>query len=110
MSPAALADHIGGIRVESVARTQSLDEITSKLGLAVFFLPRGLHLLQSLACPTNDEIVKSDALSATPQGIQRFPYGSCLSDRVTRMTGRHTSSVAPGAAPIGGECCTELSG
>lgn len=75
MQPAALADLVGRIHVNTVCGAQSLDQLETKLGIARSVLARDLHLSQPLTRPTNDEIVESHTLTTTTQRIQRIPTG-----------------------------------
>lgn len=95
MCPAALAHLVCGICVQPLAGTQPLYQLASKLDVTALLIARGLHLPQPLTGPANDQIVKSDALSAVAKRVECVPNGRRLGDRVARVAGRHERSVAP---------------
>jgi hypothetical protein len=93
MRPAALANLVCGIDVESLAGTQTLYQLASKLEVAALCVARGLHLPQPLAGSANHEIIESHVLPATPKRIQRFANSRGLGDRIAPMAGGHPRSV-----------------
>jgi hypothetical protein len=100
MHPAVLANLSGGSRIEAIAGTQLLDQLAAKLGLLGLFSLPDFKLSQPISSTTDHQVVKLDALSTATKGIERLTDRRGLGDRMTRVTGRHSLSVALGAAPL----------
>jgi hypothetical protein len=84
-----LADLVGGIHVEAVSGTQLLDQLTTKLGLLGLFSSPYFKLSQPITSTTDHQVVELHALPSTTEGIERLTHRGSLSDRMTRMAGRH---------------------
>jgi hypothetical protein len=69
MRPAALANLVRGLHIDAVPAAHPLDQLPAKLGVAGVRVALRLHLLQPLARPANDQIVKSYTLASTSQRI-----------------------------------------
>jgi hypothetical protein len=99
MSPTALADLVGGLRIDAIFAAHPPDQLLAKLDIAGISVMLSLHLPQPLVRSTDHQIVKTHTLTATSKRIKRFPNPRRLSDGMARMACRHAVSVAPGTAP-----------
>src|SRR4029077_2048459 len=91
MRPAALANLICGVGVETLAGAQLLDQLKTQLEVASLLVLLTLDLAQPVARSTNHEVSQPHPLPTTAQRIQRLTDGGRLGDRMARMTSRHPS-------------------
>ena len=99
MRPAARANLICRIHVDTVAAAQPVDELSPECGVSRVVVTRALDLAEPLSGTTYDEIVKPHALATVTKRIERLANRRRFSDRMARVASRHPPSVAPGAAP-----------
>jgi hypothetical protein len=98
MRPAVPANLVRSNRVEAVSGTQLLDQLAPKLGLMVLFLAPNFDLSKPITSAADHQVVKLDALPSATKGIKRLTHSWGFRDRMTRMAGWHSISVAPGTA------------
>jgi hypothetical protein len=98
MRPAVLANLVCSRRIETLAGTQLLDQLTPKLDLLGFLSASDFKLSQSIVSAADHQVVEPHTLTSATKRIERFTHWRCLCDRMTRMTGGHRMSVAPGTA------------
>jgi hypothetical protein len=94
-----LANLVGGVYVEAISGSQLLDQLPAKLGLLSLFSLADFKLSKPITSTTDHQVVKLHPLSSPTKRIERLAHTGSLGDRMTRMTGGHSTSVAPGAAP-----------